>query len=95
MKDEFDFPRFEDLQLGPYGDIQGCGCLMAKFAELQSNAELTVGESINLEVELAKQLGSNYYVYSRTCPNTLSNRRKAYNALVRATKKALNVTIGP
>jgi len=83
---------FEDLQLGPFGEIQGCGCLYAKYFEVVENANLTNRERTVLADEMDKALGDND-IYSVECPNTRANRRKAYNALVRATKKALKVDI--
>lgn len=40
MKDEFWFPCFDTLQLGPYGrDEPGeCGCLVAKIHECETGA---------------------------------------------------------
>ena len=93
MKTEFDFPRFEDLQLGPYGTSRGCGCLAAKIAEVSRNA----GDFyINLAEAMVARLGRDEYsrLVRIGCPNTVANRRKAYQALERATEEVYGVDIG-
>ena len=98
MKSTFDFPRFEDLQLGPFGKVDGCGCLEAKILEVSIAVATSNHEEDEVWDALYSELSRLKFFKRLTglrCPNTLANRRKAYQALERATERVLNVTIGP
>lgn len=90
MKDTFDFPRFEDLQLGPWGKTHGCGCLWAKELEIDINSDMATPEQKRFHRHVTRSLGGivkERLLSSRDCPNTLANRRKAYRALEHAVEQ--------
>jgi len=90
MKDTFDFPVFSDLQLGPLGEINGCGCLETKRDEIIKNSDMGYEECERFDDLVIKKLGGRNNMISLTrcsCPNTLANRRKAYRALETAIGK--------
>ena len=102
IRDEFEFPAFKTLRLGPYGsDLPGaCGCLMAKAFEVASAVVRSERDKWGvlrlLEQELESLLGYEEYRRLRlTRSNTLSSRRRAYRALERATDKVLGVEYKP
>ena len=97
MKDTFDFPTFDDLQLGPYGGVDGCGCLCEKIVEVVRSAGLHVDRGYEtIRTAVVRHLGGEAEyrrLVSGDCPNTLANRRKAYRALVKATEEVLGVKV--
>jgi len=92
VKVPFDFPVFSDIQLGESGDVEGKGCLITKLLEVSENAQ---SNHWKLRNRVVKELGEEQYwkLVDFDCPNTIPNRRMAYNALVVATEDILGVTI--
>ena len=96
MRVPFEFPAFETLQLGPNGSCEPgeCGCLASRWQEVVCSADLNDDEQDKLWSALSRAVGggaSLERLVSLDCPNTFANRRKAYNALCRATDEALGV----
>lgn len=92
MRKTFDFPRKQDLVLGEYGDIHGCGCLLAKVEEVCQNANIRFHDAevcMELMINTMKQiLGKREFnkLTHYKAKNTPAARTKAYNALVKAFK---------
>ena len=97
MRETFRFPAFETLQLGPRGSSRygECGCVISKINEIRYEADLTADEAWDLQQKtfnlLRESVGNPHPITGYDAINSLANRRKAYDALCRATDEVLGV----
>ena len=93
MKQEFWFPTFDQLQLGPPRSVDPrglgryCGCLVHVRQKIVSTMSLDPGERYAFHEILIDSLRDYYDLIDWDAKNNHSNRRKCYNALVHAVEE--------